>query len=103
MSKFLVVILLCCVSQRAISQLTLSGIVRDSLSGSPIPGAGIYIHDIKKGTVTDVNGVYFFNNLPGGKFLIEYTSIGFTPIVKRVDVTRTASLNVSMGNAVTEL
>ena len=43
---------------------TLSGKVTDSATGKPLPGASVYIADLKLGVVADESGKYRFAN-PG--------------------------------------
>jgi iron complex outermembrane receptor protein len=64
---------------------SLSGKITDK-TGTPLPGASIYIADLKLGVVADTTGFYKFNSLPSGKYLIEAHSIGFKTLTKTVTV-----------------
>jgi len=64
---------------------SLSGKITDK-TGTPLPGASIYIADLKLGVVADTAGFYKFNSLPSGKYLIEAHSIGFKTLTKTVTV-----------------
>ena len=44
-------------------QSTISGIVRDSQTGSPMPFATVYINGSTKGTITDNDGCFELNNV----------------------------------------
>ncbi len=48
---------------------TLSGKVTDSSTGKPLPGASIYIADLKLGVVANESGNHRFANLPSGTYL----------------------------------
>ncbi|MFZ6013698.1 MAG: TonB-dependent receptor [Bacteroidota bacterium] len=60
----------------SLSQATLEGTVRDD-EGNFLAGAGIYISEIKKGTVTDNTGRFYLSNIKTGKYLVEISFIGF--------------------------
>jgi iron complex outermembrane receptor protein len=96
-------IVLLFVSYSGFSQLSLSGKVSEILTGNPIPGASVYIHDLKKGVVTDLDGNYLFNNLPRGKFLVQFESIGFSTKIQLVDVALASTFDIALTSAVTEL
>src|SRR5580765_4547772 len=56
---------------------SLSGKVIEKEKGEPLPGASVYIPDLKLGAVADSNGRYQFNTLPAGTYLVEVHSVGF--------------------------
>ena len=47
---------------------TISGTVTDKADGKPIIGATVSIPDLRRGSITDVNGHYTLDNLPKGIF-----------------------------------
>ncbi|RZJ66872.1 MAG: TonB-dependent receptor [Flavobacterium sp.] len=57
-------------------QNTLSGTVRDEKQ-QPLISVSVYLPDLHKGTVTDVNGRYNFNGIPTDKLRIVFTYVGF--------------------------
>ncbi len=85
------------------SQHTLSGLVTDAASHSPIPGAAIYIPDVKKGTATDAEGRYLIDNLPRGAFLVEITFVGYSSLIQRVQISGPTVFNAELHDAVVEL
>lgn len=64
----------------------LSGKITDAKTGTALPGAAIFIYDIKKGTVSKENGSFQINNIPSGKYLVEVTYIGYAPIAQTIDI-----------------
>lgn len=46
----------------------LQGIVRDSLTSSPVPGATILVRGTAFRALTDSNGYYFINGIPAGSY-----------------------------------
>lgn len=53
----------------------------------PLPGANIILNNsIRLGTVSNVNGEYFFNKLAAGEYTIEVSYIGFSGAVQSIVV-----------------
>src|ERR1700680_3584437 len=63
---------------------TLSGKVTEKDKGRALPGATVYIPDLKLGVVADANGQYHFNSLPSGIYLVQVHHIGYKTITKDV-------------------
>jgi len=66
-----------------IAQNILKGQITDQ-NQNPLPGANIYIYELNKGTVAGGDGYYIIENIPEGKFRIQYSFIGFSSEVKTV-------------------
>ncbi|HVT85546.1 MAG TPA: TonB-dependent receptor [Chitinophagaceae bacterium] len=75
---------------------SLSGKVTDKSSGNPLPGATVYIPDLKVGAVTDAGGNYTLNYLPAGSFLVEARMIGYKTVTLNVTVTNTSVQNFEL-------
>jgi iron complex outermembrane receptor protein len=63
---------------------TLSGKVSEKANGAVLPGATVYIPDLKLGVVADDNGQYQFNSLPTGTYIIEVFYVGHITKIKNV-------------------
>jgi iron complex outermembrane receptor protein len=72
-------------SQRA----NLAGTVKDE-HGNALAGAVVYIHDMKRGMITDSTGKFRFQNLPAGQYLVEVSHIGFGSVSESVSITSDA-------------
>jgi iron complex outermembrane receptor protein len=68
---------------------TLSGKVIEKENGTPLPGASVYIPDLRVGAITDQNGLYKLNNLPTGTYLVEIRFVGYATFSKQIDFTKT--------------
>ena len=66
-----------CFSEGSGSKFMISGIVKDQATGNPLPGANVYILELKRGVVTDEEGKYLFR-IPGGSYNIKVSFIGYT-------------------------
>ena len=73
---------------------TLTGTITDKADGKPIPGATVSIPDLRIGTVTDANGKYTLGQLPKGIYLVQVSFVGYATFNQRVDLTKTAKLDV---------
>jgi iron complex outermembrane receptor protein len=65
---------------------TLSGRVSAKKSAESLPGASVYIADLKIGAVADSAGHYIFRSLPSGSFLVEVNSIGYKALTRTVHI-----------------
>jgi iron complex outermembrane receptor protein len=80
---------------------TLSGHITDNL-GAPLPGATVYIPDLKLGVIADSAGYYRFNNLPSGRWLVEAHSVGFKTLTKTAAITGPTSLDFILSDTYVE-
>ena len=63
-----------------------SGKVSRTTGDKPLPGASIYISDIKAGVITNNDGRFIMRNLPPGRHLVEVSYVGFSTISEYVDI-----------------
>jgi len=88
-------------AQKRSERFSLSGKITDT-SGAPLQGASVYIADLKKGSVADVNGNYQINNIPGGTYEVEIKYIGYKTILQNIYFNSDKMMNFSMEISVTE-
>ena len=81
---------------------TLSGKVTDSSTGKPLPGASVYIADLKLGVVANESGNYRFANLPSGTYLVEAHAIGHSTQIKDATISEKAVLDFELSLQYTE-
>jgi iron complex outermembrane recepter protein len=81
---------------------TLSGKVTDSATGKPLPGASVYIADLKLGAVANESGSYRFANLPSGTYLVEAHAIGHSTQIKDITISEKAVLDFVLNLQYTE-
>ena len=82
---------------------TLSGIVKDKVTGETLPGATIYINDLKTGTTTDIDGAYKLENLPQSIVTVHVSLVGYKLISVSVDLSTTTTKDFELEPSVTEL
>lgn len=81
---------------------SLTGVITDKADNKPIPGVTITIPDLKIGTITDANGKYILNHVPKGAYLVQFSIIGYSTVVRTVDLSKISSLNIQMETATIE-
>lgn len=85
------------------AQHSLQGQVTDAQTNEPIVGAVIYLHDLKRGGITNAQGNYLIDNLPKGKFIIESKLIGYGSKVETILIEGKTELNFLLSSVATEL
>jgi len=85
------------------AQQVLKGKVIDKIDQTPIAGATVYIPDLKKGAVSDANGSYAIQDIPRGKFLVQFKFVGYSPEVRSIDVSGVTEFDIELSTSATEL
>ncbi|HET6995337.1 MAG TPA: TonB-dependent receptor plug domain-containing protein, partial [Chitinophagaceae bacterium] len=65
---------------------TLSGKVADAQTKQPLAGASVYVYEAKVGAAANNEGSYRIQNLPDGKFTVEVTYLGYSPVTEIIDI-----------------
>jgi len=87
----------------AFSQINISGKITDS-NKQPLIGATVFIPDMNKGTVSDLNGNYVLNNIPKGKHKIQFKLLGFSShLVSLSVINQDIELNVVLKESAIEM
>ena len=79
----------------------LKGKITDEATGQALQGAAIYFPDLKKGTVTNAQGVYQISITPGN-YIVEVSFIGYALITTNISVQADAEKNFGLNHAVIE-
>ncbi len=83
--------------------VTLKGRIIEEGTGDPIPGAQIWLPDIRKGTSSGPDGSYTIPDLPAVKLLMQVTMIGYATATFTVDLSLTYTKDVALNASVTEM
>jgi iron complex outermembrane recepter protein len=84
------------------SQATLTGKVTDAMTGESLPGATIFIPDLKTGVSTDINGLYILNNLPKSTLLIQVSFVGYGAESAMVDLRNVRTMDFKLSEKAIE-
>ena len=96
MKKYIFFLLVAMYSFECASQNNLKGKISNFTTAEGLPGATIYINDLKKGTTSDSIGNYIIENIPSGKFLIEFRYLGFETQILKIEIDGTAIQDISL-------
>ncbi len=80
---------------------SLAGRVTDK-GGNSLPGASIYIPDLKLGVIADTGGYYRINSIPSGKYLIEAHFVGYKTLTKMATVSGPVTLDFMLSDEYVE-
>jgi outer membrane receptor for ferrienterochelin and colicins len=73
------ILLLLFTSNWAVAQNTFKAIIRNDKTQQTLPGATIYIPELKTGATADTSGMVILTNLPNGKTEIRFSFVGLMP------------------------
>ena len=98
-----ILIALICLSATAFSankievgKTSLSGKITDKATGEAIPGATLYISDLKTGAVSNIDGIYKIDNLPQTKILLQVSFTGYKMIIETIDLSTTSTKDFAL-------
>lgn len=100
--SFLITVML---SPNAYSQqqrAVLTGKVTDAKTGEPLAGASIYIHEARKGMVSDKDGMFRTGTLMAGRYLVEISYTGYGSIIETEAISGNTERNYALKEAVVE-
>lgn len=63
-----------------------SGEITDARTGETLAGVNIYVSDLQRGAVTDLDGQYRIENIPVGEYRLRITYIGYATLEENVMV-----------------
>jgi len=83
---------------------TLSGSVRDSATGMPIPAVSVFLNGTSKGTTTHDDGTFLLTGIQPGGYQLVISAIGYTTFQTDINTRQLASiLNVILQTRAVEL
>ena len=83
------------ISKRKLRKYTVSGYVRDSISGESLPHANIYLPGTSRGTVTNAFG-YFSFQIPEGRNTVIISFLGYGSKELNLDVNSNLTRNINL-------
>jgi len=83
---------------------SLSGNVKDSSTGKPLPGVSVFLNNTSRGTVTRADGSFLLPDLPKGSYQLVVSAIGYETRVMEINVAHLPGpLNITLRQQATEL
>jgi iron complex outermembrane receptor protein len=80
---------------------TLTGKVSDKASGKALPGASVYLPEIKKGTIADGEGKFKLQ-LEAGSHVMEISYVGYATDVENITLQKNTDINFTLISSVLE-
>ena len=99
MKKFLILIYISICTSTLYSQSKLVGNIYDSKTGESLPGATVFIPELKIGAISNANGVYELRNLPKNKFLVQVSFLGYASVVKTVNIDSITTMDFALAES----
>lgn len=75
---------------------TLTGKISDAKDGEALIGVSVYLPQLKRGTVTDIEGNYILKDLPAITTSVQVTYVGHQSVVKDVDLRQTSQMDLKL-------
>jgi len=66
---------------------TIAGTVRESATGTPIPGASVTVQGLAEATTTQTDGTYALAGIPEGTYTVDVSAVGYETATQEVTVT----------------
>ena len=82
-------------------QFTLTGKVFDKATGKTLAGASVYLPEIKKGTITNKEGVFIIN-IEQGSHVLEISYMGYATDVENIKLQNNLEQNFYLNSSVLE-
>ncbi len=94
--KHILFIIAAIITFNASAQNTLTGKIIDSTDKSGLPGAVIYIPDIKRAAQAANDGSYSLNDLPKGTFVVEVHILGYKVVSMPIKIDGATTQNFTL-------
>jgi len=85
-----------------LAQATLSGSITDQHTKLPLPGATVYIPDLKTGSAANAEGKYSISKLPKHKLLVQVKYIGYKTLTAEVNPAETRNRDFELSESAIE-
>jgi iron complex outermembrane recepter protein len=83
--------------------LSLTGVVVDSVTGRPLEGATVYIATILRGTSTDTKGEFSFDDLLQGRYRVVFRMLGYHDRSMELELFGDSHRRIKLGSETIEL
>ena len=88
--------------EKVVARGSLQGKVLDAISGNPLAGATIYLHEAKTGAVAAADGSFKTADVPAGKYLVEISFMGYASYLEVMDLSTAVKSDFKLKYTVVE-
>ncbi len=75
----------------------INGTIKDSETGELMVGATIYVQELARGVITDING-YYTLSIPPGSYTFRFNCLGMEELQYKMEVRSSGELNIEMSS-----
>lgn len=86
MKNSIFIIFFALVSNLSAQPFNINGKVVDQKNGSPLLGVNILLVELNIGTITDEDGIFYFDKIPGGIYTLKFSYIGHKTIFEEIAI-----------------
>src|SRR6202000_1920830 len=83
----LLVVSICLLVSLSAIASTVHGRVMDSVTHEELPGVSVYINELQKGDVSELDGDYKIKDIPKGEYTITLNFISYQSITAHIKIT----------------
>ncbi len=73
----------------------INGNIRDTETGEAMVGATIYVQELSRGFITDING-YFTMSIPAGAYIFRFNCLGMNELQYKMEVRSSGEVDIEM-------
>ena len=81
----------------------LSGLIKDKVTGAPLPYVTVYIPGASKGAISDDQGMFEIKPITEGTHLIQFSYVGYSSVASKVLVDQDEFINIEMEESALQL
>ena len=81
---------------------TINGYLKDEATGEELIGATVYVKDQNAGVISNAYGFYSLS-IPKGKYMVEFSYLGYDTKLMEVDLSQNKTVNISLGESAQEI
>ena len=97
------VLLMCLYTSMAYTQVNLNGTISDNATSENLSGAAVSIPELKRGTVSNEKGEFFFGNLPKGNYLLNVRYVGYTSLNTQLKLYNDTLIHIQLAATAAEM
>ncbi|MEX2512001.1 MAG: TonB-dependent receptor [Cyclobacteriaceae bacterium] len=84
-------------------EINIQGKVSDSGSEAPLIGVSIFVPELRRGTVTDDQGIFSLTSLPPGRITLQVSYMGYATIITKTNPSQQNSFNFQLEETTTSV
>ncbi len=75
---------------------TISGFIKEANTGESVPGANVYLDELGKGSISDLDGYFVLIDIPKDTYMLNISYLGYEKIEKKIVLDENLNLNFEL-------